>query len=68
MEIAFYNFADIPERRVEVCLENELMVWCDGEDYYVSGDRSAYRKFGGNEQEVAHALGEALLQMIGGYR
>ena len=65
MEIAFYNFVNTPLNRVEICLESEkdkVMVWCDEEDYYVSGN-STHRT-----QEVAHTLGEVLTQMIGRYR
>lgn len=81
MEIVSYNWGDEQSNQVGICIEsggNTMMVWCDEDGYEIDGAGSRrYQHFGGGgfgkrattaSTEIAHALGEALYQMIGGYR
>ena len=81
MEIVSYNWGDESSNQIGICLRHEgkkVMVWSDGDDYEFDGVHNRrYQNFGGGGFTpsnydgliaVAYALGEALQQMIGGYR
>jgi len=79
MEIDGYHWGNESTNTVGICIRegsNKIMVWCDEDDYELDGACDCeYQHFGGGDfageptgdSAVAHALGEVLLQMIGGY-
>lgn len=69
MEILSYNWGNEYTNQVGICLKDsypsgtKLMVWCDEDDYEIEGFASDKLS-----REKAQALGEALYQMLDGYR